>query len=46
MKEMRKYFEDKIEMMETQLNETREKLDVAMTREIDLLRQLLKTKDE
>jgi hypothetical protein len=46
MKDMRKYFEDKIEMMETQLNETREKLDVAMTREIDLLRQLLKTKDE
>jgi len=45
MQEMRLYFEKKLSAIEKQLLETREKLDEAMKREIDLLRQLLENKN-
>ncbi len=45
MQDMRKYFEEKLELLDKQLIETRLKLDEAMKREIDLLRQLLEKKN-
>lgn len=45
MKEMRQYFEKKLDAIEDQLLETRVKLDEAMKREIELLRQLLVKKN-
>ena len=45
MQDMRKYFEEKLELLDKQLIETRQKLDEAMKREIDLLRQLLEKKN-
>ncbi len=45
MKEMRQYFEKKLDAIEDQLLETRVKLDEAMKREIELLRQLLEKKN-
>lgn len=45
MQDMRKYFEEKLELLNKQLIETRQKLDEAMKREIDLLRQLLEKKN-
>lgn len=46
MRDMRTYFEEKLEVINQQLLDTREKLDEAMKREIDLLRQLLEGKNK
>ena len=45
MQEMRQYFEKKLDAIEEQLIETRIKLDEAMKREVELLREIIKEKN-